>query len=71
MAIVNRPAVNIGVHVSILIRLIFGYILRSEIAKSYGSSVFFFFFFFKLYNIVLVLPYIKMNPPQVYMCSPS
>ena len=31
----------------------------------------FFFFFFKLYNIVLVLPYIKMNPPQVHMCSPS
>ena len=24
-----------------------------------------------LYNIVLVLPYIDMNPPQVYMCSPS
>ena len=24
-----------------------------------------------LYNIVLVLPYIYMNPPQVYMCSPS
>ena len=22
-----------------------------------------------LYNIVLVLPYIDMNPPQVYMCS--
>ena len=30
-----------------------------------------FYFIFKLYNIVLVLPYIKMNPPQVYMCSPS
>ena len=30
-----------------------------------------FFFYFKLYNIVLVLPNIKMNPPQVYMCSPS
>ena len=29
------------------------------------------FFFFKLYNIVLVLPYISMNPPQVYLCSPS
>ena len=28
-------------------------------------------FIFKLYNIVLVLPYIKMNPPQAYMCSPS
>ena len=24
-----------------------------------------------LYNIVLVLPYIDMNPPLVYMCSPS
>ena len=29
------------------------------------------FFFFKLYIIVLALPNIKMNPPQVYMCSPS
>ena len=27
--------------------------------------------FFKLYIIVLVLPNIQMNPPQVYMCSPS
>ena len=33
--------------------------------------LFFFYFIFKLYNIVLVLPYIKMNPPQVYTCSPS
>ena len=30
-----------------------------------------FYFIFKLYNIVLVLPNNKMNPPQVYMCSPS
>ena len=29
------------------------------------------FFFFLLYNIVLVLPYINMNLPQVYTCSPS
>ena len=32
---------------------------------------FFFFFFnfiFKIYITVLVLPNIKMNPPQVYMC---
>ena len=29
-----------------------------------------FFFFFLLYNIVLVLPYINMNLPWVYMCSP-
>ena len=31
----------------------------------------YFFFFFLLYNIVLVLPYINMHLPQVYMCSPS
>ena len=30
-----------------------------------------FYFIFKLYNSVLVLPNIEMNPPQVYMCSPS
>ena len=30
-----------------------------------------FYFIFKLYSIVLVLPNIKMNPPQVYLCSPS
>ena len=24
-----------------------------------------------LYNVVLVLPYINMNPPWVYTCSPS
>ena len=35
------------------------------------SHLFVSFFFFKLYIIVLVLPNIKMNLPQVYMCSPS
>ena len=35
-------------------------------------TIFFkFYFIFKLYITVLVLPNIKMNPPQVYMCSPS
>ena len=42
---------------------------------SYDLLFFFFLFkfcfIFKLYIIVLVLPNIKMNPPQVYMCSPS
>ena len=43
----------------------------------YCSLNFFFFYilyftlFFNFYNIVLVLPYISMNPPQVYTCSPS
>ena len=31
----------------------------------------FYFFFILLYNTVLVLPYISMNPPRVYMCSQS
>ena len=37
------------------------------------SAMFFFkfYFIFKLYKIVLVLPNIKMNLPQVYMCPPS
>ena len=49
--------------------------------RSSGNLLYFLFFFsflflkfyfiFKLYIIVLVLPNIKMNPPQVYMCSPS
>ena len=30
-----------------------------------------FYFIFKLYITVLDLPNVKMNPPQVYMCSPS
>ena len=33
--------------------------------------LFFKFYFILLYNNVLVLPYINMNPPRVYMCSQS
>ena len=45
-------------------------------SSNYHSSFLFFLFFkfyfiFKLYNIVLVLPNIEMNPSQVYMFSPS
>ena len=42
--------------------------------KSFQFShilTFLFFFFFKLFNIVLVLPYINMNLPRVYMHSSS
>ena len=35
------------------------------------NPLFFFFNFILLYNPVLVLPYINMNLPQVYTCSPS
>ena len=36
-------------------------------------NLFLFIYFggYLLYNIVLVLPYINMNSPQVYTCSPS
>ena len=37
----------------------------------FNAFIFLIYFIFKLYIIVLVLPNIKMNPPQVYMCSPS
>ena len=39
--------------------------------NSLAFSFFLFYFIFKLYITVLVLPNIKMNTPQVYMCSPS
>ena len=48
--------------IQVLILLDFLYILNLPFFKN---------FIFKLYNIVLVLPYIEMNPPQAYMCSPS
>ena len=46
---------------------------RSLVLSLDSMSSFFFKFYciFKIYIIVLVLPNIKMNPPQVYMCSPS
>ena len=52
--------------------------IDSLISLSDFSFLFFSFFLkqvlnfiFKLYNIVLVLPNIEMNPPQVYPRSPS
>ena len=44
---------------------------KASVLRHSAFSLFFFYFIFKLYIIVLVLPNIKMNPPQVYMCSPS
>ena len=37
----------------------------------FSSFIFFSFYFILLYNAVLVLPYIDMNPPRVYMSSQS
>ena len=47
------------------------YLLNQCLFLFYFLFYFFFNFIFKFYIIVLVLPYIKMNLPQVYMCSPS
>ena len=50
--------------------------VKSKKSSVLGLWIFFLLFcslnfIFKLYIIVLVLPNIKMNLPQVYMCSPS
>ena len=39
--------------------------------ESFYLFIFSVLFMYLLYNIALVLPYISMNPPWVYMCSPS
>ena len=49
---------------------------HSSKASIHQSSAFFvsfhlFIYLFLLYNNVLLLPYINMNPPWVYMSSPS
>ena len=50
---------------------IFFFLVRFLFSTRKCLYFFKFNFIFKLYIIVLVLPNIKMNPPQVYMCSPS
>ena len=47
-------------------------IIQIFVLQELFSFLFFkFYFIFKLYIIVLVLPNIEMNLPQVYLCSPS
>ena len=50
LVIINSAAMNIVVHVSFLIRVLVlsGYLPRSRVARSYGSSIFSCFFFFVL-----------------------
>ena len=43
------------------------FFLVIRILKIYSLSNFILCIYFLLYNIVLVLPYIDMNPPWVYM----
>ena len=57
-------------------RMMTVYIMYSTVVFNMNSEIDqapmkfnFFFYFILLYNTVLVLPYIDMNPPQVYMRS--
>ena len=43
LATVNSAAMNIGMHVSFLITVLYGYMPRSGIAGSYGICIFSFF----------------------------
>ena len=43
LAIVNSAAMNIGVHVSLKIMILYKYMLRNGVARSYHSSIFSFF----------------------------
>ena len=45
--------------------------IDSKLEKSFFSFINFCFYFILLYNTVLVLPYIDMNQPWVYMSSQS
>ena len=42
-------------------------IKEKPVKKESQNAFFFIYFIFKLYIIALVLPNIKMNPPQVYI----
>ena len=46
--------------------------VNSTFLRFFFLGVFYFYFFYFFFNFtILVLPYINMNPPQVYTCSPS
>ena len=44
---------------------------KIQLYTIYKKLILFIYLFFLPFNIVLVFPYINMNPSQVYMCSQS
>ena len=60
---------NTGLHILSLSMLLLSKSTFTSRCHFFFFFIIFFYFIFKLYIIVLVLPNIKMNPPQVYMCS--
>ena len=61
LAIANSAAMDIGVHVSFQIMFFSGYMPRSGIIRSYGSSIFHFLKNSILFSIVAVSIYISTN----------
>ena len=55
----------------LLVYLKYMFYINFNIGKFTKPLFFLILFYFKLYITVLDLPNIKMNPPQVYMCSLS
>ena len=64
-------SVHAIISTSVVIFRILSLILWTHLrcALNYWSIIFFNYLFILLYNIVLVLPYIDLNPPWVCMCS--
>ena len=54
LAIVNSASVNLGVHVPFSVKVLLRYMPRSEIAESYGSSLFSFLRYLILFSIAVV-----------------
>ena len=68
----GKEALNHGLQPQAFIYLFICLFVCSKVASIFAIYIYmmyiYIFYFILLYNTVLVLPYINMNPPQVYTC---